>query len=115
MKLAIVGCRSYDDYKYFCSVINDYLSSSGTGEDKKDLEIVSGGASGVDSLARKYALDHKCKFTEFPADWKKYGRIAGPLRNTFIVSYMDECIAFPSKKSVGTLDTINKAKLSGKK
>ena len=44
-------------------------------------EIVSGGAKGVDSLAREYAERKGIKLTEFIPEYKSYGRAAPIVRN----------------------------------
>jgi hypothetical protein len=46
----------------------------------------------------------------FEADWKKYGKSAGPIRNSEMADYGDALIAFFNGESKGTLDMINKAK-----
>jgi hypothetical protein len=106
IRLAIVGSRNYTDYKEFVKIINDIVGRIGVPPDI----IVSGGATGVDALAERYAIDNKIEFKVFPADWKTYGRKAGPIRNTQIVNDATHVIALPSKESKGTYDTIRKAR-----
>lgn len=62
MKVAVIGSRG--------------LSVSGLGRylPENTTEIVSGGAKGVDTSARKYALAHGIKLTEFLPEYTKYGR-----------------------------------------
>ena len=55
------------------------------------------------------------KYIGFPADWNKFGKSAGFIRNQQIVDNSDIIIAFQLNKSKGTQDTINKAKLQNKK
>ena len=57
-------------------------------------EIVSGGALGVDTCARKYAEKAGIKLTEFLPEYEKYGRRAPILRNIQIIDYSDTVIAF---------------------
>jgi SLOG family YspA-like protein len=104
MKLAIVGSRNYDNYDNFKVIVDQYLDKNGI-----PLEIISGGCKGVDKLAEKYARELDIPFKSFEADWNKYGRSAGPLRNTQIIEYCTHVLALPTKGSVGTLDTIRKA------
>ena len=47
----------------------------------RDTIIIEGEARGADSLARKVAERLGYKVLPFPADWKEYGRAAGPIRN----------------------------------
>ena len=104
MKLAIVGSRNFVDYKHLCENI-----------DSRNLNlIISGGAPGADSLAKRYAEDRKIPLQVFNADWKKFGKSAGFLRNTQIVDACDGLIAFWDGSSPGTRDTISKIKISKK-
>ena len=104
-RVAIVGTREFNDYDYVEACVLSVIHPD-------DIEIVvSGGARGVDTLAKRFAEKHGLKFKEFPADWSK-GKSAGMLRNTIIVDNCNLVIAFPSwKHSPGTCDTIRKAKL----
>ena len=106
MKAAVVGSRHYDNYKEVKRVLDTY----------PNIEmIISGGAKGVDSLADKYAREHGITFMMFPAEWDKYGKAAGPIRNEQIVNEADMVIAFLAPDSRGTKSTINIAFKAGKK
>jgi len=84
---------------------------------EQTLEIVEGGARGVDTLAKKWAKAQKkagkpVRPKQFRADWDKWGTSAGPIRNRAMAIYLREAaktgevvgvIAIPSKKrSVGS-------------
>jgi hypothetical protein len=108
MKLAIVGTREFEDNeKIFQSV---QVAAAGC----NITEIVSGGAKGVDRAAVYVAAKLRVPVKEFLPDYAKYGRGAPLKRNTQIVDYADKVIAYPSKTSKGTLDSIKKAKEKGK-
>lgn len=48
-----------------------------------NLEVViEGEASGADSLAREVAEEMGVPVEKYPAEWGKYGKAAGPIRNT---------------------------------
>ena len=53
----------------------------------------------------------------YPADWKKYGRAAGPIRNLQMLDNgkPDICYAFHDciEKSKGTKDMVNRCKANG--
>lgn len=55
----IVGSRGYTDYASFKAKCDALLA------DKIDIEIVSGGASGTDALAKRYAHEHGFPFRFF--------------------------------------------------
>lgn len=109
MKIAIVGSRKFNDYDTICKFI----------EQRFDLDqidaVVSGGAKGVDALAERYARDHHLELIVKSANWAKYGRVAGPIRNKLIVEEADAIIAFPAAESIGTYNTISLAQKLGKK
>ena len=68
-------------------------------------EIVSGGASGVDAMAERFANENGIAVKVYNADWKKYGRGAGPVRNKEMAEYVGEkgaLIVFWDHKSKGT-------------
>ena len=52
-------------------------------------EIVSGGAKGIDTCARNFALEKGLKLTEFLPEYDKYGRGAPLKRNDQIIDYAD--------------------------
>lgn len=64
MRVAVVGSRGLK-----VEHLENYLPEGVT-------EIVSGGARGVDTCAREYALSHGLKLTEFLPEYDKYGRSA---------------------------------------
>lgn len=72
-------------------------------------EVVSGGARGVDSLGEAWAKANGVGIKSFPADWCKYGRGAGPIRNAEMAEYADALIAIWDGKSPGTADMVRRA------
>lgn len=101
MKLAIVGDRHFTGYSFLYKTLKNL--------DLNFSEIVSGDASGVDRLAEQYARNNNIPFTCFKAEWDKYGRSAGPRRNTLIVENSDLILALVSQASRGTMNCINQA------
>ncbi len=101
MKIAVIGSRSIT-----VSDIGRYISDGD--------EIVSGGASGVDSCAAEYAKANGIKLTVFPPQYERYGRAAPIVRNKEIVNYADKIIAFWNGSSKGTLSVIKYAEKVGK-
>jgi len=107
-KVAIIGSRTFNDYNLLKKIMNEIDES-----ETIDI-IISGGAKGADSLGEQYADEVGIEKLIFPALWEKYGRKAGPLRNTDIINNSDIVVCFWDGKSTGTLDSINKAKASKK-
>lgn len=106
MKVVIAGSRDIVD-QY---VVNEAINES----DIKISEIVSGCARGVDTLGEIYARDNNIQIVKFPANWKRYGKAAGPMRNSDMAEYADVLIAIWDGKSRGTQNMINEMKKRGK-
>lgn len=102
MKVAVVGSRDL-----IISNLEKYVPYDA-------LEIVSGGAKGVDTCAREYAIKNKLRLKEFLPDYTRYGRKAPLLRNLEIIDYSDIVIAFWDKKSRGTKFTIDNCRKRNK-
>ncbi len=77
------------------------------------MEIVSGGAQGVDQCARLFAQTKKIKLTEFLPDYRLFGKSAPLKRNVEIIIYSDLVIAFWDGKSKGTRHVIDNCKQYG--
>lgn len=79
-----------------------------------DVTLIHGNASGADRIAGKLAQDLGWKVEVYPADWEKYGRKAGPIRNQEMVnSGANICLAFPVGESKGTRHCISAAQKAG--
>lgn len=101
MKVIIAGSRHINDM----SALRRAIELS-----KFDItEIVSGGASGVDTLGEIYAAEKGIPVKRFPADWDKHGRSAGPIRNGEMAEYADALIAVWHGASRGTANMIKQA------
>ncbi len=102
MKVAVIGSRNaHVDH------LEMYLSAEVT-------EIVSGGAKGIDTCARQYALAHHIKLTEFLPEYTRYGRGAPLRRNLQIIEYADWVLAFWDGTSRGTQYVIEQCHKRGK-
>ena len=107
-RIIICGTRDFDDRELLYSTL-DSITHTMT-----NLEIISGGCRGADSIGEEYAKTRNILLTVFPADWDKYGRAAGPIRNKQMLNYALEenavVVAFWDGKSRGTLNMIQAAK-----
>ena len=110
-KLIICGGRHFDDYEALERVVDKVISELNSSEES---EIVSGHCQGTDLLGELYAEKHGLKCTVFPANWKKFGKAAGPIRNSEMIKYISDSenpavIALVGPNAKGTMDTVNKA------
>ncbi len=102
MKIAVIGSRGLR-----IDNLGKYLPAETT-------EIISGGAKGIDTCAREYAIANNIKLTEFLPEYKKFGRFAPLKRNITIIENADVVLAFWDGKSNGTKFVIDKCRKFGK-
>lgn len=107
MKLAIVGTHQIDESEENYQRMRTIVIQNMRGD--RVSEIISGGAKGIDTMAERLAKEFKVPMKIFPAQWDKYGKAAGPIRNKDIIDSCDECIAFPDQASRGTINSIKLA------
>ena len=100
-KVIVAGSRTITDSKSINEILERYCYS--------DVEIVSGGAQGVDKIGEDYGNVWSLPVKIFPADWKQHDKAAGPIRNEEMAQYADVLVAFWDGKSKGTRDMINRA------
>ena len=111
IKVIIAGTRDFNDYAFLKKNVDYFLQ--GINPNNEEIEIVSGNARGADKLGERYAKEHNLPVKLFPANWDKYGKRAGYLRNQEMANYSDVLIAFWDEKSKGTKHMIDIAKKQG--
>lgn len=109
MKVLICGSRTITDIDLV------YRAMAQANFESRITEITSGGAKGVDTLAERVAKEMKVKLTVVKADWEKYGKRAGPIRNAAMIRMCDAVVAVWDGKSRGTRNTISLAEKARKK
>lgn len=109
-KVIIAGSRGFSNYKLLKETCDKYLR-----EKKKthNVIVISGHARGADILGEKYASDEDLDLEIYPADWKKYGKSAGFMRNEQMANIADAVIAFWNGESHGTKHMIDIAEEKG--
>lgn len=104
MRLLVCGGRNFSDYDLLKETI-DKIEGQAT--------LAHGGARGADSMAGTYALARGWDVRVFQADWKTFGKAAGPKRNQRMLDefHPEMVVAFPG--GAGTADMIKRAKKAG--
>jgi len=105
VKVIIAGGREYKDYANLRKVCDEIFELNGI----EDPEIVSGTARGTDKMGEFYAKQRGFKIRGFPADWNKFGKKAGHIRNGQMARYSDMLILFWDGKSRGSKDMLEQA------
>lgn len=108
MKILVCGDRNWKNPW----IIYDVLSRL-----DKEAIIIHGNAKGADIIAGTFARTLGFKdVMVFPAEWDKYGRSAGPIRNRQMLDQKpDLVIAFHNdlENSKGTKDCVTEAEKRG--
>lgn len=111
MIVAIGGCRNFYDRDLIFSELDAYFHVYALGE---EITILSGHGKGVDRLIEEYATERQYALKIFPAEWNRYGRAAGPIRNSQMVEEAERVIAFWDLRSKGTASLIRLARAQKK-
>ena len=103
-KVIIAGGRDFNDYRLLKQMCDHYLSNT-----TKRITIVSGAANGADRLGERYAKERGFNISSHPADWDKFGKSAGYIRNKEMAGEANALIAFHDGNSNGTASMISLA------
>jgi len=107
MRVLVSGSRWYSDYQKILAVISSL-----------DIDLlISGACRGADTLAVRAARQCGIRYIEYPADWQRFGKSAGPIRNQRMVDMEkpDLLLVFHKDlaKSKGTQDMISRVIKAG--
>ena len=107
LKVLVCGSRHYCNYrKIFTRLASMDISL-----------VIAGGARGADTLAVRAAKECGVAYVEYRADWERYGKKAGPIRNQkmldlgkpdFVLAFHDDI-----ESSKGTKDMVSRVKKAG--
>jgi hypothetical protein len=108
-RVLVCGGRDYFDHARIWSVLDHYNAAAIGGF----YCVIHGAATGADRLAGAWAAARGVVELPFPADWDRWGRAAGPIRNAFMLKEgrPDVVIAFPG--GPGTANMIEHARKAG--
>ena len=108
MRILCCGDRWWSDRKF----ILDILSTL-----PQDTTIIHGGCRGADRMSGAAAHKLKLNVIVFGAEWGRYGKGAGPIRNEQMINegLPDKVYAFHDhlSQSEGTRDMIDRAESAG--
>lgn len=103
MRVLVCGGRKFDDRWWL------YAGLQLLHNQQPITDIIEGGAAGADSLARDWARSRGIRVTTVRADWEKYGRAAGAIRNGEMAK-LEPDIVFVCPGGVGTALMVSIAK-----
>lgn len=107
VRVLVCGGREFSNDLMMAAVL-DHLHSI-----HQFSHVIEGEQRGADVMARDWALSRGIEVVPFPADWNKYHRAAGGIRNTRMLNEgkPDLVVAFPGH--TGTMDMVRKSKERG--
>ena len=109
MKILVTGDRNWYDVELVRKVLSEY-------KDENPI-IIHGAARGLDTIAGIVAEQLGYSVLKYPADWERFGRAAGPIRNQeMLKTNPDLVIAFHNNifASKGTKDMVLRSLQAGK-
>lgn len=106
MRLIVAGSRSFSDYALLSDEITNQVEAMEC-LTRGTLSIVSGTARGADALGERWASELGVPIHRFPADWNRYGRRAGYLRNVEMAKFATDALIFWDGVSPGSKHMID--------
>ena len=93
MNVVVCGGRNFWDKEYIFKSLSRFHKIH-------NIDILINGASrGADALSAAWATENYVQVASCPANWTKYGRAAGMIRNSMMLNLnTDYVIAFPGGK-----------------
>lgn len=107
MRLLVTGGRDYREDDLIYQALDKV-------HDETPVHLlIAGDARGADRIALRWATERGVQYHLFGADWRRYGNLAGPIRNTAMLTrgQPDLCVAFPGGK--GTADMVRQCEKAG--
>ena len=107
MRVLVTGGRSYENQAVVVEALDRLHRERGI------TTLIHGAAKGADSLADEWAESRGIEVIACPANWRRYRRAAGTIRNKqMLVEHKpDLVVAFPG--STGTANMISIAEKAG--
>lgn len=110
MKVIIAGSRTITEIRHLENAVAKLLVLS-PNFILRITEVVSGTARGADQLGEAWALKQNIPIKKMPADWDRYKKAAGPIRNREMAKYADMAIVLWDGSSRGAKNMIDEMKI----
>lgn len=116
MRLLICGGRDWcnpdvlpEGYKHIAETMRDesFEFLDALHADLGFTVVIEGEARGADTIGREWAESRGIPVEKYPADWKRFGRAAGPIRNKqMLTEGKPDCVvAFPGGSGTNNMKT----------
>lgn len=112
MKVLVCGSRHFYDLSSMKKILQSMFDTDDT------VTLIHGNAKGADKLSEEALTGYfhgGFQVERYPADWNKYGKAAGPIRNQQMLreGKPDMVIAFLAPDSIGTRHMIKISEEAG--
>jgi hypothetical protein len=111
-RIIVAGSRTFDRYSLLKKVMNKIADEK---YPDYDIVLLSGAAKGADTFGERWAFARWFTVERYYADWRKFRKQAGSVRNGEMVKAAEMLVAFWDGKSPGTRDVIAQARRKGLK
>lgn len=111
-RVIVAGSREFDPERVVLS-LDGVFGRLGIDPHGTRAIVVSGGAKGPDTAGEDWAVERHCSMRRYPADWNRYGKPAGIIRNQFMAWSASHLIAYWDGRSRGTKNMIETARHDG--
>lgn len=110
MILIVAGSRTINDYSFVKKILDKHCEEYGCPN-----MVVSGTANGADMLGERWAAEKQIAIWRMPANWDKFGKSAGFIRNEAMADMADACVVLWDGVSKGSKNMIDIAERKGLK
>ncbi|TAN03218.1 MAG: DUF4326 domain-containing protein [Rhodanobacteraceae bacterium] len=111
-RVIVAGSREFDPDRVTSNLAGVFDQFEIDPHGRKAI-VVSGGAKGPDTAGEDWAVENRVDMRRYPADWTRYKKAAGPIRNQFMAWSASHLIAYWDGHSPGTKNMIETASNDG--
>ena len=79
--ILVTGARDWQDEQLVKNALDQFKN--------KKVILIHGNCAGLDKIAEKVGIELGFEIESHPADWKKYGKAAGPIRNKEMIQSLN--------------------------
>lgn len=110
IRLIVSGIRRCDRKDAVYGEISKYISEIGQAD-----EIITGGSTGVDLIAKMYAQEHSIQYKEFVPNWQDDLNAAGMVRDARMAEYGTHLLVLSNGVSKESKNLIEEAQTNNLK